>query len=90
MTSTVESGIQPSITRMVLMEALETQEVSATLDELFAADEVFLASTPGQVRPVRRIDDVKYEEAPGPLCRAAQRALDRAIAREVTFAENER
>jgi branched-chain amino acid aminotransferase len=89
-TSAVESGIRPSITRVILMEALETREVSATLDELFAADEVFLASTSRQVRPVRRIDGIEYEEAPGPLCRAARRALERAIAGKTAFAENER
>jgi branched-chain amino acid aminotransferase len=88
--SALESGIRPLITRVILMEALETREVSATLDELFAADEVFLASTSRQVRPVRRIDDIEYEEAPGPLCRAARRALERAIAGETTFSENER
>jgi branched-subunit amino acid aminotransferase/4-amino-4-deoxychorismate lyase len=66
---------------MVIMEALETVEVSADLDELLVANEVFLASTSGEIQPVRRIDDVVYEEAPGPLCRAAHRALDEAVAR---------
>jgi sugar phosphate isomerase/epimerase len=87
-TAALENGIQPAIARVVVTEALETQEVSATLDELFGADEVFLVSTSRQVQPVRSIDDVEYEEAPGPLCRAARRALDRAIAHETSFAEN--
>jgi 3-dehydroshikimate dehydratase len=89
-TAALENGIQPAIARVILMEALETQEVSATRDELFGADEVFLASTSGRVQPVRRLDDIEYEEAPGPLCRAARRALDRAIAPETGFAENKR
>jgi branched-subunit amino acid aminotransferase/4-amino-4-deoxychorismate lyase/sugar phosphate isomerase/epimerase len=80
-TPALELGILPSITRMVIMEALETVEVSAGIDELRAADEVFLASTSREIQPVGRIDDVEYE-APGPLCRAARRALDEAIARE--------
>jgi branched-subunit amino acid aminotransferase/4-amino-4-deoxychorismate lyase len=67
---------------MVLMEALETEEVTASIDEVLAADEVFLASTSREIQPVQRIDDASYDEAPGPLCRAARRALDQAIARE--------
>jgi 3-dehydroshikimate dehydratase len=89
-TAALEDGILPSPTRVVLMEALETQAVSATLDEIRDADEVFLASTSGDIQPVRRIDDVEYEEAPGPLCRAAWRTLDKATAREAASAEDQR
>jgi 3-dehydroshikimate dehydratase len=89
-TAALEDGIQPSTTRVVLMEALETQAVSATLDEIHDADEVFLASTSGEIQPVRRIDDVEYEQAPGPLCRAAWRMLDEASAREAAWAEDQR
>ena len=80
-TPRLELGILPSITRLVIMEALETQEVSANLDEVLAADEVFLASTSREIQPVSRLDDAEYE-APGPLCRAARRALDEAVARD--------
>ena len=79
-TPALELGILPSITRLVIMEALETLEVSAGIDEVLAADEVFLASTSREIQSVRRLDQVEYE-APGPLCRAARRALDEAVAR---------
>ena len=85
-TPALDLGILPSITRMVIMEALDTLEVSARLDEVLAADEVFLASTSREIQPVGRIDDAEYE-APGPLCRAARRALDGAIARNGRAAE---
>jgi branched-chain amino acid aminotransferase len=85
----LELGIVPSITRRVIMEALETLEVTADLDELLAADEVFLASTSRETQPVSRIDDVEYE-ARGPLCRAARRALDEAIARDARSTEEDR
>lgn len=78
-TPPLELGILPSITRMVIMEALETVAVSASIGEVLAADEVFLASTSREIQPVSRIDEVEFE-APGPLCRAARRALDEAIA----------
>lgn len=78
----LELGILPSITRVVIMEALDTEEVSASIDEVFAADEVFLASTSREIQPVSRIDDTQFADAPGPFCRAARRALDEAIARE--------
>jgi branched-subunit amino acid aminotransferase/4-amino-4-deoxychorismate lyase len=51
---------------------------------------VFLASTSREIQPVRRVDETEYEEAPGPLCRAARRALDNAIAREAQAAAEER
>jgi branched-chain amino acid aminotransferase len=79
-TPALDLGILPSINRMVIMETLDTLEVSAPLDEVLAADEVFLASTSREIQPVRRVDDADYE-APGPLCRAARRGLDEAIAR---------
>mgnify|MGYP000235737414 CR=1 FL=1 len=80
-TPALQLGILPSITRMVVMEALDTVEVSAQLDKVLGADEVFFASTSREIQPVRRLDDAEYE-APGPLCRAARRALDEAIARD--------
>jgi branched-chain amino acid aminotransferase len=86
MTPRLELGILPSITRMVIMEALETVEVSARIDEVLGADEVFLASTSREIQPVSRIDASEFE-APGPLCRAARRALDEAIAQDRTEAQ---
>ena len=88
-TPRLELGILPSITRMVVMEALETVEVSAPIDEVLAADEVFLASTSREIQPVSRVDDAEFE-APGPFCRAARRALDDAIAREARSNAQER
>jgi branched-chain amino acid aminotransferase len=89
-TPALENGILPSITRAILMEALQTEDVSATIDEVLAADEVFLASTSREIQSVRRVDAAEYEEAPGPFCRAARRALDEAIARERRSAVDER
>jgi branched-chain amino acid aminotransferase len=89
-TPALELGILPSITRMVIMEALDTEQVTGTIDEVLAVDEVFLASTSREIQPVRRVDETEYEEAPGPLCRAARRALDDAIAREAQAAAEER
>jgi len=89
-TPALELGILPSITRMVIMEALDTEQVTGTIDEVLAVDEVFLASTSREIQPVRRVDETEYEEAPGPLCRAARRALDNAIAREAQAAAEER
>lgn len=88
-TPNLELGILPSITRVVIMEALETVEVAAPIDEVLAADEVFLASTSREIQPVSRIDDAEFE-APGPFCRSARRALDEAIAREARSEGQER
>jgi sugar phosphate isomerase/epimerase len=84
-----EPGSGPSATREAIMRALETVEASARPDDLLGADEVFLVSASGELRPVGRLDDVVFE-APGPLCRAARRALDEAIARDALSEEEKR
>ncbi len=87
-TPALEPGTVPSAARAAITEALETVEASAGLAELLAADEVFLASDSGEIRPVGRLDDVVFD-APGPLSRAARRAFDEAVARDV-FREEEK
>lgn len=86
----LELGSLPSMTRLEIMQALETTEVATDVDELLTADEVFLASTSREIQPVSRLDDVVYKEAPGPLCRAARRALDDAVARDRRLEEQQR
>ena len=62
-TTPLDAHILASITRALIIEVAEVREVRTTLPELYAADEVFLASTTRDVHPVARLDDHEYGAA---------------------------
>jgi D-alanine transaminase len=54
-----------------------------TLDELAAADEVFLSSTTGEVMPIINIDGMKIKDGlPGPVTRNLQELFTQAIEKQ--------
>jgi len=55
-TPPLSDHVLASITRALVIELTDAEERSATLDELLAADEAFLASTTREVQPVATID----------------------------------
>jgi branched-chain amino acid aminotransferase len=65
MTPPLEDHILASITRALVMEASGAQERPCTLDDLFAADEAFLASTTREVQPVSAVNDHRFGEGRG-------------------------
>lgn len=71
-------GILESITRGVLMGALDVVERPTTLDELLSAHEAFLCSSVREVQPVGQIDDHRMP-VPGPLTAQAELALAEAV-----------
>jgi branched-chain amino acid aminotransferase len=80
-TPSLDLGILASITRQVTIEAaaaagLAVREVAATLDEMLAADEIFVMSTIREVAPVVAVGDQRFE--PGPVT-ATLAAAFRAI-----------
>jgi branched-chain amino acid aminotransferase len=71
-TPPLSSGCLPGVTREVLLEIAPQKgvplgEATVTLNDLQAADEVFITSTTREVQPVRRIDDHRPPQAPGPV-----------------------
>ncbi len=62
-TTPLSEHILASITRALVIEVCDVTERSITLEELYAADEVFVASTTREVHPVAAVDDHEY---PGP------------------------
>jgi branched-chain amino acid aminotransferase len=63
-----------SITRMSILEATEAAGIPCSEEQLkpqllFEADELFFASTPFKVLPIKQINDHKLEHSPGPLTR---------------------
>jgi branched-chain amino acid aminotransferase len=65
-TPPLEDHILASITRALVIDIAGAQERACTLETLFAADEVFLASTTREVQPVSAVDDHDFA-APGPV-----------------------
>jgi branched-chain amino acid aminotransferase len=64
-TTPLSEHILASITRALVMEVADVTERVITLEELYAADEVFLASTTRDAHPVAAVDDRAYSpEAP--------------------------
>ena len=66
LTPPLEEHILASITRRVVIDETGAAERTCTLDEMIAADEVFLASTIREVHPVAAIDEHRFP-APGPV-----------------------
>lgn len=71
-------GILASITRAVLLEAIEVEERETTRDDVLGATEAFLCSSVREVQPVGEIEG-KRLPIPGPLTQHAMKALAEAI-----------
>jgi branched-chain amino acid aminotransferase len=65
-TPPLSSGCLAGITRELLLEVLEVDEVDLPLGRLDEADEVFLTSSTRDVHPVARVDDRELTPCPGP------------------------
>ncbi|MBO0767682.1 MAG: aminotransferase class IV [Solirubrobacterales bacterium] len=65
-TTPLSAHVLASITRATVIELAEVEERSITLEELLAADEVFLASTTREVQTVVAVDDTTFV-ADGPV-----------------------
>jgi branched-chain amino acid aminotransferase len=80
-TTPLDAHILASITRALIMEATDVSERAITLDELYTADEVFVASTTREVHPVCAVDDHEYP-GPDPVTeRTAALVADRVAAK---------
>jgi branched-chain amino acid aminotransferase len=66
LTPPLDEHILASITRQLIIDVAGARESACTLEELYAADEVFLASTVREVEPVTAVDDRSFA-APGPV-----------------------
>lgn len=82
-TPAIEDGILDSITRRVVVEALEVSAGNWQLEDLKAAKEAFLASTTREIQAVGAIDGEALPEVPGPHTQEAAAALRRAVEAEL-------
>jgi branched-chain amino acid aminotransferase len=82
-TPPLDEHILASITRDRVLRLLEVDERPATLDDVYAGSEAFLASTTREVQAVSTIDEHKFGGAPGEVTREAAQALRRHIEEEL-------
>jgi branched-chain amino acid aminotransferase len=81
-TPPLDEHILASITRDRVMQLVDVEERTATLDDVRDAPEAFLASTTREVQPVAAIDDREFPE-PGERTLAAAEALHAHIRQSV-------
>jgi branched-chain amino acid aminotransferase len=77
LTPPLDEHILASITRALVMEVTAAEEQACTLEELYDADEVFLASTVREVQTVASVDDHEFS-GPSPV---SDRTRDAVMAR---------
>ena len=70
-TPPLSDRILDSITRRTLLEVIDVHERITTRDDLKVISEAFLASSLREVHPVRSIDEILIEAAPGPVSNEA-------------------
>ena len=78
-TPPLDEGILDSITRRLLRQRLNIEERRCHTGDILGAAEVFVASSSWEVRPVRRIEDYEFDDAPGPVTREALTVIWREI-----------
>jgi branched-chain amino acid aminotransferase len=77
-TPALAAGILDSITRRIVVAALDVREGEYALSDLLGASEAFLASTVREIQPIAAVDGVAL--ASGPRTEQAQNAFASAIA----------
>ncbi len=82
LTPPLDEHILASITRALVIDAVGARERACTLDQLLAADEVFLASTAREVQPVSSVDERSYT-LPGAVTGRVAAAVEDRIRAEL-------
>ena len=82
LTPPLDEHILASITRALVIEVTGAEEQPCTLEELYDADEVFLASTVREVQTVASIDDHGYT-GPSPVSDRTRAAVSARIAEQL-------
>ena len=68
--------------RQLIIDTVEVEERSATLEELYEADELFLASTVREVEPISALDDRSFD-GPRPVSDQTREAVSARIRAEL-------
>jgi len=71
LTPPLPSGCLAGVTRALVIEWADAEEVDLPLDALASADEAFLSGTTRDVQPIRNVNGVALPAVPGPVTRKA-------------------
>jgi branched-chain amino acid aminotransferase len=82
LTPPLDDHILASITRALVLEVTDGQERACTLEDLVAADEVFLASTIREVQVVAAVDEHEFDHD-GSVTRGIREAVEARIRAEL-------
>jgi branched-chain amino acid aminotransferase len=82
-TPPLDEHILASITRAAVLQMLDVEERTASLDDVLGAQEAFLTSTTREVQAISRIEDGELPAAPGERTREAAAALRNHIEDEL-------
>ena len=82
-TPPLATGCLAGITRELVAELVEVDEITLPLDALADADEAFLTSSTRDVQPIASVDGRLLPAAPGPLTTAAAAAFAALLARDL-------
>ncbi|HKT11900.1 MAG TPA: aminotransferase class IV [Terriglobia bacterium] len=83
-TSPLSAGCLPGVSRAVLLEMGEqfgarVMEATIRMEDLFAAEEVFITSTTREVQPVSQIEDRTIAQAGGPVTQRLAKAFSQYV-----------
>lgn len=82
-TPPLASGCLAGVTRALVLEVCDVEEVDLPLAALADADEAFLTSSTREVQAVARVDGRALAAAPGPLTEAAAAAFAALVSRDL-------
>ena len=75
-----------SIIKLAKDEGIETSEADLTLEDIYAADELFMCGTAAEMTPIREVDDKQIGSGkPGPITQKLQ-----ALYKDATHRKNEK
>jgi len=83
-TPPLSSGCLAGVSRLLLEQLAPKQgipihERNFTVEEMLAADEVFISSTTRQVQAVEQIEDVRFRNVPGSMTQTLARGFDEYV-----------
>ena len=82
-TPPLSSGCLAGITRELVLELVEVDEITLPVEALADADEAFLTSSTRDVQAIDRVDGRELGAAPGPVTSAAAEAFAALLARDL-------
>ena len=84
-TPPLTEGILDSITRRVVLKRLSVCERVCRKEDVFTAVEAFLAGTPREIQPVKRIENYSFDGVPGEVTRRAIAAFRQEVQEQLKF-----